>query len=221
MKQQVNIPSSLDEITVDQYQKFVKLITDNPDSTFTRQKTVAILCRLDMEFVRTIKMHSIDDIYTDLLKMFDSKPPLIDRFKINGKEFGFIPNLDDMTAGEFADLDDYFQNAETWHKMLAVLYRPVTKKLANAYDIEPYKGTEQFAEVMKDTPVSIAIGAQVFFYNLGRELLSVTMDSLQQLPQQQKEIIVEKLNSVRNGDGITAFTQLQGATLLRLTEQPN
>jgi hypothetical protein len=89
-----------------------------------------------MEFVRTIKMHSIDDIYTDLLKMFDSKPPLIDRFKINGQEFGFIPNLDDMTAGEFADLDDYFQNAETWHKMLAVLYRPVTKKLANAYDIE-------------------------------------------------------------------------------------
>jgi hypothetical protein len=47
------------------------------------------------------------------------------------------------------------------------------------------------------------------------------MDSLQQLPQQQKEIIAEKLNSVRNGDGITAFTQLQGATLLRLTEQPN
>jgi hypothetical protein len=221
MKQQVNIPSSLDEITVDQYQKFVKLITDNPDSTFTRQKTVAILCRLDMEFVRTIKMHSIDDIYTDLLKMFDSKPPLIDRFKINGKEFGFIPNLDDMTAGEFADLDDYFQNAETWHKMLAVLYRPVTKKLANAYDIEAYKGTEQYAEVMKDTPVSIAIGAQVFFYNLGRELLSVTMDSLQQLPQQQKEIIAEKLNLVRNGDGITAFTQLQGATLLRLTEQQN
>ena len=221
MKQQLNIPSSLDEITVDQYQKFVKLITDNPDSAFTRQKTVAILCRLDMEFVRTIKAHSIDDIYTDLLKMFDSKPPLIDRFKINGKEFGFIPNLDDMSAGEFADLDDYFQNAETWHKMLAVLYRPVIKKLTNAYDIEPYKGTDQYADVMKDTPVSIAIGAQVFFYNLGRELLAVTMDSLQQLPQQQKEIIAEKLNLGKNGDGITAFTQLQGETLLRLTEQQN
>jgi len=221
MKSKLIVPESLNEITLGQYQKFVKLITDNPDSEFTRQKSISILCNVEMDFVRSMQMHSIDEVYTHLIGLFEVKQPLIATFKINNKEFGLIPNFDKMSGGEFADLDEYFGTIELWDRMMAVLYRPITKKIKHLYDIEKYKGTQDWSEVMKDTPVSIVLGAQVFFSDLERELLSVTMDYLEELPPQTKAIIQEKANLEKNGDGIIAFMRSPKETLSRLMTQLN
>ena len=221
MKANLIVPESLNEITLGQYQKFYKLITNNPDSEFVRQKTVSIFCNVEMKDVRQMLLSSIDEVYNGLIELFNANTELISRFTINNIEFGLIPNFDDMSAGEFADLDDYNSDVEQWHKCIAVLYRPVTKKLAKFYDIEPYKGTEQYAEMMKDTPVAIVLAVQVFFYNLSKELLSVTMDYLEQLPQSDKAIIVEKASSLENGDGIIAFMQSPKETLSKLMTQLN
>jgi hypothetical protein len=221
MKVKLIVPESLNEITLGQYQKFHKLITNNPDSEFVRQKTVSILCNVDMKDVRQMMLSSIDEVYNGLIELFNANTELISRFTINNIEFGLIPNFDDMSAGEFSDLDDYNSDVEQWHKCIAVLYRPVTKKLAKFYDIEPYKGTGQYAETMKDTPVSIVLAVQVFFYNLSKELLSVTMDYLEQLPQSDKQIIVEKASSLKNGDGIIAFMQSPKEMLSKLMTQLN
>jgi hypothetical protein len=198
-----------------------------------------------MKDVRQMLLSSIDEVYNGLIELFTGSPELISRFTINNIEFGLIPNFDDMSAGEFADLDDYNSDVEQWHKCMAVLYRPVTNKLDNLYEIEPYikkknkilmffynffnskkgiqpyKGTEQYAETMKDTPVAIVLAVQVFFYNLSKELLSVTMDYLEQLPQSDKEIIVEKASSLENGDGIIAFMQSPKEILSKLMTQLN
>jgi hypothetical protein len=221
MKANLIVPESLNEITLGQYQKFYKLINNNPDSEFVRQKTVSIFCNVEMKDVRQMLLSSIDEVYNGLIELFNGNTELISRFTINNIEFGLIPNFDDMSAGEFADLDDYNSDVEQWHKCIAVLYRPVTKKLAKFYDIEPYKGTEQYAETMKDTPVAIVLAVQVFFYNLSKELLSVTMDYLEQLPQSDKQIIVEKASSLKNGDGIIAFMQSPKEILSKLMTQLN
>jgi len=221
MKANLIVPESLNEITLGQYQKFYKLINNNPDSEFVRQKTVSIFCNVEMKDVRQMLLSSIDEVYNGLIELFNANTELISRFTINNIEFGLIPNFDDMSAGEFADLDDYNSDVEQWHKCIAVLYRPVTKKLAKFYDIEPYKGTEQYAETMKDTPVAIVLAVQVFFYNLSKELLSVTMDYLEQLPQSDKQIIVEKASSLENGDGIIAFMQSPKEILSKLMTQLN
>jgi hypothetical protein len=221
MKANLIVPESLNEITLGQYQKFYKLITNNPDSEFVRQKTVSIFCNVEMKDVRQMLLSSIDEVYNGLIELFNGSPELISRFTINNIEFGLIPNFDNMSAGEFADLDDYNSDVEQWHKCMAVLYRPVTNKLAKFYDIEQYKGTEQYAEMMKDTPVAIVLAVQVFFYNLSKELLSVTMDYLEQLPQSDKQIIAEKASSLENGDGITAFMQSPKEMFSKLMTQQN
>ena len=221
MKANLIVPESLNEITLGQYQKFYKLINNNPDSEFVRQKTVSIFCNVEMKDVRQMLLSSIDEVYNGLIELFNANTELISRFTINNIEFGLIPNFDDMSAGEFADLDDYNSDVDQWHKCIAVLYRPVTKKLAKFYDIEPYKGTKQYAETMKDTPVAIVLAVQVFFYNLSKELLSVTMDYLEQLPQSDKQIIVEKASSLKNGDGIIAFMQSPKEILSKLMTQLN
>lgn len=162
MKVNLIVPDSLNEITLGQYQKWHKLITNNADSEFVRQKTVSIFCNVDMKDVRQMTLSSVDEVYNGLIELFNGSPELISRFTIDKIEFGLIPNFDQMSAGEFADLDDYNSDVEQWHKCMAVLYRPVTKKLSKFYDVEPYKGTEQYAELMKDTPISIVLAVQVF-----------------------------------------------------------
>ena len=39
-----------------------------------------------------------------LAEMFEQKPNLVQKFKMNGIEYGFIPNLDNMSLGEYVDL---------------------------------------------------------------------------------------------------------------------
>ena len=41
-------------------------------------------------------------------------------------EFGFVPKLDELSFGEFIDLDKYLQDWDSMHKAMAVLFRPVS-----------------------------------------------------------------------------------------------
>ena len=41
---------------------------------------------------------------------------------MRGVEYGFIPNLDDMSFGEYVDLDTYIGDWQNIHRAMAVLY---------------------------------------------------------------------------------------------------
>ena len=83
--------------------------------------------------------------------------------------FGFIPNLDEMTLGEYIDLDTYFGDWDNMHKAMSVLYRPITKEKGNLYNIEEYDGTK-YSDVLKLMPLDVVLGSIFFFYNLSSEL---------------------------------------------------
>ena len=58
---------------------------------------------------------------------------------IDGQEYGFHPNLSDLTLGEFVDLDNYCKDIwKNMHKTMAILYREVTKKKGKKYGIVDY-----------------------------------------------------------------------------------
>ena len=112
-----------------------------------------------------------------------------------------MPNMDDMSLGEYIDLEKYIADWADMHKALAVMYRPITKGNKDFYDIESYEGSYKYADIMKDAPVTVALGAMVFFYHLGRELLKTTVDSL---AREAKQAIQQERNnpSEQSGDGI-------------------
>jgi len=90
-------------------------------------------------------------------------------------EFGFIPNLDKMTQGEFIDVSNYGTDVKELHKLMAVLFRPIKNRDAfGNYEIINYKGTKQYSDIMKHMPLSIVNGALVFFSSLANELVSYT-----------------------------------------------
>jgi len=221
MKLEISIPTELNEIKLSQYQAFLKIAKDNTDEEFLHQKMVQTFCGIDLKEVAEIRYKEVIEITESLGRMFDVKSHKhILKFKMGGVEFGFIPNLDDMTFGEYTDLDTYINDWEQIHKAMAVLYRPITKNgLNGTYDIEKYNGSITYSDVMKHAPLDVVFGATVFFYNLGNELLSSTMTYL----EKDKEIqnILQQHNLEKGGAGIVQSMLLLKETLSTLIELPN
>ena len=200
MKVQINVPDSLKDITLEQYQKFEKLNTEeNKDSSFLLQKMIEIFCNLNLRDVANIKYKSVQEITKHLNKVFDVKTDLTPTFKLGGIEFGFIPVLDDMTLGEYIDLDTYLGDWENMDKAMNVLYRPITVNNKNRYNIEDYKESDN-TELFKDMPLNIAMGSLVFFWNLNSELLQITLKYLNQ--EAKKMNMDQRLALERSGVGI-------------------
>jgi hypothetical protein len=221
MKLEISIPTELKEIKLAQYQAFLKIAKDNEDAEFLHQKMVQTFCGIDLKEVAEIRYKDVVEITNSLGKMFDVKNhKFINKFKMGGVEFGFIPNLDDMTFGEYTDLDTYITDWEQMHKAMAVLYRPIKKNgLNGTYEIEKYNGSITYSDVMKHAPLDVVFGANVFFYTLGNELLKSTLTYL----EKDKEIqtILHQHNLDNDGDGIVQSMLLLKETLSNLIELPN
>ena len=205
MKVEIQIPSSLSEITLEQYQKFAKLNTEeNQDSSFLMHKTVEVFCNLNLKDIAKVKYIYVQEILNDINKLFESKQDLTPTFKMKGVEYGFVPVLDDMTLGEYIDLDENFTDWDMMHKAMAVLYRPITLQKGDRYQIKEYEGLEK-ADLMKQMPLSVVMGCMFFFYNLNNELLKTTLNYLkQEIP---RELTTEQLQTLaKNGGGINHST---------------
>lgn len=221
MKFELNIPTELHEIKLAQYQKFLEIAKDNEDGEFLHQKMVQIFCNIDLKNVAEIKYRDVIEITNSIGKMFDvTNHKFINRFKMGGVEFGFIPNLDDMSFGEYTDLDTYISDWKEMHKAMAVLYRPIKKNgLNGTYEIEKYNGSITYSDVMKHAPLNVVLGANVFFYNLGNELLKSTVTYLEN--NQEIQTILHQHNLDKDGDGTVLSMLSLKETLQDLIELPS
>jgi len=197
MKLKINIPSSLHEITLGQYQEFLKY--KELDEASLQLKMVEIFCNVSNVVVRNMKATDIVEITSIINTLFDTKHQLINRFTLNNDTYGFIPSLDDMTFGEYVDLDTFISDDANLHRVANVLFRKVKMSRGERYVIEDYDS--ELSERAKDFPVDAVLGAIVFFYNLGKELSIVMMSSLD---KKNEQTLAEYLISQPNGVGTTA-----------------
>ena len=169
----INVPTSQDNIPLHKYQEYVKLIEDNEEELseeFLYVKLLQIFCGMELLEAHKIPMNQLDFIINHLIQVISSESKLQRRFLMtdpNGVEveFGFMPNMSEMTLGEYIDLEKYISNWADMHKALAVMYRPIVAGKGEFYEIEEYEGSKKYSEVMKDAPMSVATGSIVFFYN--------------------------------------------------------
>jgi hypothetical protein len=199
MNATVTVPN-LSEITLEQYQRFLKVQQINKEDEYILQlKMIEIFCNVDFKDARLIKFKDVEKIIEKLTKTFQEKPNLIKTFKMDGVEYGFIPNLQDISFGEYIDIDTYLPQEDQTHLAMNVLYRPVKNKKAGKYSIEDYDINAK--DRMKEMPLSVMLSAAFFLQNLGMELLNVTSNYLQEEMKKQQ---VSQQGLEKNGDGIQA-----------------
>ncbi len=204
----ITIPTDLNEITLRQYKRFLKIQKTVDDERFLSAKIIEIFCGVNLEEVMQIKFNDSEFIVDTLTKMFEQKPNLVTKFKLNNKEYGFHPQLDDLTLGEYIDLDTFIGDWENIEKAMAVLYRPIVNKLKDKYTIEEYKlGRE--ADIL-DMPMDAVLSSIFFLWNLGLDLSKAMMNYLD---KEETQALTQYLNSQPNGGGITQFTDLLKETL--------
>mgnify|MGYP003111779666 CR=1 FL=1 len=206
MKIKVNIPENLNEITLGQYQQWLRITENKEIDEFLKQKMVEIFCNIPLDQVIKIQALEIDAIVEILSKMFDDKPQLQNTFELDGVEYGFIYNLDEMSSGEFVDLDNYLSDFQQIHTAMKVLYRPIKHKTNKGqYLIEDYTGKENYDS--KSIKLSVVLGSLFFFKNLKKELQS---NILNYLATQQEVPISRHLRlSLLNGVGTIQSMQQQ------------
>lgn len=223
MKAQIKVPTTLSEIPLTAYQEFIKLIDKSNDHELIAQRTIQIFCGLEIKDVLQIRWDSILELTNHFAELFKQKPPFQNKFKLGDIEFGFIPNLEEMSFGEYIDLESNISNVENFHKAMAVMYRPITERRKDTYQIMPYTGTEEFAEAMKYAPLDIVMGASLFFWSLGNDLVQTSLTYLEEEMKKDKKLnttIQKGLSSLNSGDGTIQSMQSLKATLQSLMRLP-
>ena len=210
----IKIPTSLSDIRLEQFVLFNKLMKESQDENFIQLAMVTVFCDISVEDAKNIVAKDFTEIFNDITKVLSQQPRFIQRFIHDGKEYGFIPNLDEITAGEYIDLESFLRDEETYNKAMSVLYRPILNKRKDLYNIEEYKGSHTEFNTLN---LEIVLGSMLFFWNLSNELLTAMRVYL----QQPKNRILLEVALAQNGVGINQFIQSLEDVSLILKEQLN
>ena len=203
------VPDSLEEVTLGQYQEYLKGIDgldEERDAEVINKKLIEALCGIEYKYINTIPIRDIESVLEVLKSAFSEEYELQRKFKLLDVEMGFIPKLDDISLGEFIDTENSINDWQQMHKAMAVLYRPVNFSKGERYDIAPYSPSEEVSELMKEMPLSVVMGCLVFFYRLGTELSKATLNSIQSMLKKDSNTMSQVKTALeQNGVGINQF----------------
>ena len=201
MKLNIVIPTSLKEITLRQYKKFLKIEKLEKDDRLLNAKMIEIFCNTKLEAVMLLKFNDTQQISSMISELFNDKPALVTRFKINNKEYGFHPQLDDLTLGEYVDLDTFIGDWDNIEKAMSVLYRPIIAKLKGKYTISEYEIGKE--DELLDMPMDAVLSSIFFFWNLGLDLSKTITDYLE---EEEIEALMLDQTLTESMDGFKAFS---------------
>jgi hypothetical protein len=223
MKLDILLPNSLSEIPLSRYQEFVAMKEKSNDEELIANKMIQIFCGLQLGEVAKIKLKDLNGLIKHFTDVFSEKPQLIRNFKIKNIEFGFIPNLENISFGEYVDIEHHLKDWSTYHKAMAVMFRPIKDKHKDKYSIIDYEPNEDMQDLMKFAPLDVAISASVFFWSLGSELLQATLTYLKNELTKSKDLTSfrKEFSLANDGVGIQVYMDSLETTLQSLTQLQN
>ena len=163
----LTIPDRWSDITIETYQKYVKIQDGKGSEKSKVIKSLALLCNTTPFVVKKMAYKDLLEIMGIVKKMIDTEPEdkeFRKTFMFKKEEYGFVPNLSAITTGEYIDLETYCkQPIENLHTIMSILYRKITFKRNARYAIETYNPDQFKEELFKDCPMDIALSSLGFF----------------------------------------------------------
>jgi len=206
----IKYPTHLQEIPLSAYQKWLKVEETTNDEEILAFKFVSIFCGLEM---RTVSRMAVKDVYFligKIKEVLSQEAKFNKRWKFNGIEFGMIPDLENMSFGEYIDVESHLTKWDGLHKAMAVLYRPITETYKDTYEVEEYEPNEKYMDIMQNLPLNIVLGTSLFFCNLEKALLRNLTQFLKTETKRMsnKTSIASTRSSTKIGNGTIPFIEL-------------
>lgn len=192
---EIALPARFEDLTIGQY---IAIKTQNDPI-----KVLAVVSGMSEVSVRKLPSKVFDRAIEHIGTLCDTEVAKHQKvINLNGTDYGFIPDWSEFTTGEWIDMEshskDMYTNAD---KIMALLYRPITRRLGDAYEIEPYTAKENPAP-FRDVKAELYAGVLLFFSTTKKAWLSSTIQSLAMTGEMGMVYL-------KNGDGTTFFGRWQ------------
>ena len=178
----LTIPDRWSDITIETYQKYVKIQEGKGSEKTKVLKSLALLCDTNLVVIKKMAYKDLLEIMGIIKKLIDTEPDKGEFrkiFKFKNEEYGFCPNLSAITTGEYIDLETYCKEPiENLHIIKSILYRRISFKRGERYAIESYNPDQFKEELFKDCPMDIALNSLGFFLTLGSKLARTSLNYL-------------------------------------------
>jgi len=177
MKKEIEIivPETWSDVSLKTYQKYNSRISNLEDEDEIVLGSISALCNIPIDIIKRLKVKDIKTLYKRLSKLISVpvNKEVFDKIEIKGVKYGFHPNLDELTMGEFVDLEEQTKDGvDGFHNVLAILYRPITEEKGSKYNIEPYNESHiKNASLFQELSIDVVNGVMVFFYRLGNKFI--------------------------------------------------
>jgi hypothetical protein len=182
MKKTIEIlmPESWADVTLRQYLDLTKELENyKEDEEASTAILLYKLCGLNPDVLNSISKASYSVLKNDLAKFMNiTQMELQRKILVNGIEYGFEPNLSQISYGAYADISKYdtIQIDDNWAKIMSILYRPIDKINRDTYSIKAYEGKID-NDLFLDVSMDIHFGTLFFFVHLSTDLLVYTLNS--------------------------------------------
>jgi hypothetical protein len=172
-KKTYKLINSWSEVSLEMWTKIIS--SETGSKTKEAEEIVTALSDIPKKLVNELALRDVAIIMGKIAELQSEQNTVLKKvFKIDGIEYGMHPNLDDITLGEYADIETFIKEGleKNMPNIIAVLFRPITDRNGEVYTIEAYDGNLTIrAEEMKKMSAEQVQNALVFFYHLGNAFL--------------------------------------------------
>ena len=137
--------------------------------------TINMFSDIPKDIIKKLRLEDVTGMLSLLSELESDKDTSFRAtFTLHGVKYGFIPSLEDISLGEYADIETFIKNGIETNlaNIMSVLFRPVVEDHKDYYIIEGYDATTQQrrARLFMDMSGMQVQNAMVFFCNFVNEL---------------------------------------------------
>lgn len=155
--------------------------------------TINMFSDMPKEIIKKLRLEDVLGMLEILSNMEEDKDTSFRAtFTLHGVKYGFIPSLEDISLGEYADIETFIKNGieNNLANIMSVLFRPIVEEHKDYYIIEGYDATTQQrrSRLFMDMSGMQVQNAMVFFCNFVNELYKIFPSYLMQKMKKQTKI---------------------------------
>jgi hypothetical protein len=166
-KKTYNLINSWSDVTLEKWILLIDL--EAGSKTKEAEETIATLSDIPRKLIKELSIRDVAIIMKKLSELQNRQDTVLTKvIEIDGIEYGMHPNLDDITLGEYADIETFIKDGleKNMPELMSVLFRPIIERKNEVYTIAAYDGDITIrAETMKKMSAEQVQSTLFFFYN--------------------------------------------------------